>query len=179
MDKGWLERTREMRAEAWEAVVSSADYAAFKTFDDAVVSLGGSPMFNLDNSSLSSTTKRVVEAATRRIADGKKLSQGDAAEMVLRVSRMPLSIAPLMEAVLEKGAEIGGTDPLNNFRSTISKDERFYSVKHGNFYYWWLKDLPLPPRGNETAGPDLLTQPAVSSKLTNQEGGGGHAPTTT
>lgn len=153
MEQSFLAKARELRAIAWDAVTVSEEFRAFKAFDDAVVSLGGNPLYEIGAGPIRDQAKRIVDAAAKRLADGKKLSQGDAAEVVLRMTGLPMNIAELMEAAVEKGAEVRGSDPLSNFRSTISKDDRFYSVKAGSHYYWWLKDKPLPPR------PDGLPPP--------------------
>jgi len=85
------------------------------------------------------------------VSEGRKVPHGDAAEIALTEIGHPLVMPKLLEKAIEYGAEIGGTDPLNNFRSSISKDDRFYSVKRGNIHYWWLKSLPLPPEGSSNS----------------------------
>jgi hypothetical protein len=179
MDSAWLEKVRDLRAEAWDALMSSPDFIAFKTFDDAVVSLGGAPILAMDSTPLKDVARRVVEAAGARMTENKKLSQGDAAEMVLNQRRIPLSLADLLNGAIEKGAEIGGADPVSNFRSSISKDKRFRSVTRNGKYFWWLVDVPMPPATNETGEPDLLDGSPDSSVPSSQEGGEGNAPATT
>ncbi len=71
-------------------------------------------------------------------------------------------------------AEIGGNDPVNNFRSTVSKDKRFQPYKRNNMHFWWLTGEQLPSSWIEAAGPDLLAEPAASTVRSSQEGGGGH-----
>lgn len=167
MDTTWLDKARDLREQAFEALQRSPAYIAFKAFDDAVVSMGGTPLLGSGHhvEPVRSATTRVFEALVKRAADGGKLSHGDAAEIVLRQRNEPLPIGRLMEFVTEKGIEIGGNDPVNNFRSTLSKDNRFESRKRGNMYFWWLTNEPLPPQWNEAASPDLLSAPADSSVL--------------
>lgn len=147
----WLDRARQLRAEAWDAVQASSAYVAFKRFDDLVVDMGGTSLISENDAAASwkSTTLRAVDAAARRLSDQKKLSQGDAAEIVLRQVREPLPVARLLEAVVKRGVAIGGADPLSNFRSSISKDDRFYALRKGSLYFWWLKGQQVPPAWQE------------------------------
>jgi hypothetical protein len=181
MDSTWLEKARDLRQQAYDALQASPAYIAFKTFDDAVVSLGGTPLLSSSEHAepVKAAATRVFEALVKRSVDGRKMSHGDAAELVLRQHKEPLPIGRLMEAVTKKGVDIGGNDPLNNFRSTVSKDARFRSCKRNNTYFWWLTNDPLPPTWNEAADPDLLTESAVSSEPSSEKGGDGDAPATT
>lgn len=142
----WLERARELRAEAWDTVQASAGFIAFKKFDDLVVGMGGAtamPEVNL-GSSWKSTAKRAVDAAARRVSEAKRLSQGDAAELALAQARRPLGIGKLLKASVELGAEIRGADPLANFRSAVSKDARFFTIKREGYHFWWVVNTPVP-----------------------------------
>jgi len=142
----WLERARELRAEAWDAVQGSADFIAFKKFDDLVIEMGGAtaiPEVNVA-SSWKSTAKRAVHAAARRVSEVKRLSQGDAAELALSEARHPLGIGKLLKASVNLGAEIRGADPLANFRSAVSKDARFFTIKRDGYHFWWVKNAPVP-----------------------------------
>ncbi|TCP71278.1 MULTISPECIES: hypothetical protein [unclassified Sphingomonas] len=171
VDSSWLEKARDLRQQAYEALQATPAYAAFKAFDDAVVGLGGAPFFEASPHAqpVKVAAARALDAAVKRTADSRKLSQGDAAELVLMQHQEPLPIVRLMEEVQAKGAEIGGTDPLNNFRSTVSKDPRFRTSKRNNMYFWWLTDQPLPPQWNEPTDPDLLTASVGSSSHSDQE----------
>lgn len=146
MDAEWLDRARQLRAEAWEAVQVTAAFIAFKKFDDLVVDMGGTTALGeIDVAATwKATTQRAVEAAARRLSDVKKPSQADAAEMALRQKREPIPIGLLLASAIELGAAIGGTDPLANFRSALSKDERFYALRRNNMHFWWLKGEQPP-----------------------------------
>lgn len=175
MDAEWLDRARQLRAEAWEAVQSSSAYVAYKHFDDLVVEMGGTSTLSEGDASASwkTSTQRAVEAAARRLTDQKKPSQGDAAEFVLRQARKPLPIGHLFEAAIERGAAIGGSDPLANFRSAVSKDNRFYTLRRGNGYFWWLRGEPVPA-AYEGQSPDSEAhagQPHTPPPLDASEGG--------
>lgn len=175
MNAEWLDRARQLRAEAWEAVQASPAYVAYKHFDDLVVDMGGASTSSEGDAAASwkTSTQRAVEAVARRLTDQKKPSQGDAAEFVLQQAREPLPIGRLFEAAIERGAAIGGTDPLANFRSAISKDDRFYSLRRNNLFFWWLKSEAVPSGWLEpTSGEfdDLLG----SNEADNEAGGGEH-----
>jgi hypothetical protein len=145
-ESDWLERARELRAEAWDAVQASADFIAFKKFDDLVVGMGGAtaiPEINV-SSSWKSTAKRAIDAAARRVSEAKKVSQGDAAELALIQARCPLGIGKLLKASISLGAEIRGADPLANFRSAVSKDARFFTIKRDGHHFWWVCNAPIP-----------------------------------
>lgn len=180
MDSTWLERQRILRDEAWDAVTSSSDFFAFKAFDDAVVSLGGTPLFHLDTPRFRSAMHNAIEATARRATEARKPSQGEAAEIALMKHGRPLHISVFLEAAVDSGAEVGGENPLANFRSTVSKDPRFVTIKRDGQYFWWLAHVALPPDWNEPVDPDLLMEASTGSSVSsNQEGGEGHAPATT
>lgn len=181
MDSTWLIKARALRDEAYEALLTNPAYLAFKAFDDTVVSLGGAPMFELraPSSPVHEAAKRVMETAAKKSADGFKIAQGDAAEIVLRNASEPLTLGDLMGAAMSRGAEIRGVDPLANFRSTLSKDHRFKAFRHGSQYLWWLGDRPLPPAWNETTVLTSTVSTVASSDPSDQKGGDGDAPSTT
>lgn len=169
MESDWLERARVLRAEAWEAVQASPDYVAFKKFDDLVVNMGGASVVPEGDASAAwkSASMRALDAAAKRIADQKKLSQGDAAEMVLLTKREPLLLTNLLQETIAMGASIGGADPLANFRSALSKDERFFVFKHKGSYLWWLSKEPVPAAWTSDfdellGGAEVLPRPSAA-----------------
>lgn len=183
-----IEKAKAIRSEALAAWIASPDFAAFKASDDFVVALGGesvmpaglqdSPKVNgLDSPQM----REIGAAAARRLeihAAKQRITQADAAALALREAGKPLGVGEFMMAAIAKGAEMKGDRPLANFRSAVSKDERFESIMSGGKYFWWWKGQPTPPGWNETAGPDLLAGPAASSVHSSQEGGDAHAATT-
>lgn len=158
-----LEKTRMLRDEAWQAVMESEAFLAFKALDDAYVRMGGSSRVADDPGAFMEFAKQVVKVASRRMAENRKLSHAEAAEIALHNAAQPLTTPNLLEAAKEAGAEIGGNDPLNNFRSTISKDSRFKSVKKDGTSFWWIEGEPLPPEWNEATSPSLQDEPVASS----------------
>ena len=108
-----------------------------------------------------------------------RLTQAGGAEAALIANGEPLPIGRLLEAAIRHGAIIGGNKKLTNFRSTVSKDVRFYSLMRNGMYFWWLNELPLPPEWSEATDPDLLAGSVASSAHSTQEGGDGHAQSST
>lgn len=95
-------------------------------------------------------------------------SQADAAEIALTLRGQPLNLVRLFEAAQELGAEIGGSDPLATFRSSLSKDSRFTSLRTNAGYFWWLSGRPAPRKWSEALG--ISSNDA--SDPSNREGGG-------
>ena len=150
-----LERTAALRDEAWEAVKASKPYAVFKALDEATVVAGGV-------SALASPTPptrvfkvrrkpKPLPATSRSNGSVARISHADAAEEALNEEGAPMTLPDLMAAAKAKGAQIGGENPVNNFRSTLSKDERFRSVQRDDKFFWWFEGKPLPPGKNEPA----------------------------
>jgi hypothetical protein len=160
-----IEKTKHLRDEAWQAVITTPAYKAYKSLDDAVNAMAGSQ------------SQVVITAPSKPRFRTRRITNGDVAERVLRRSGEPLPIGRWLEAALQDGASVKGDDPLANFRSTVSRDQRFYSLMRNNMYFWWLKSVDLPegfmPEPEETS--DLLG----SGSSASEKGGDGHAPATT
>ena len=122
---------------------------------------------------IADAARRVARAAAERMNETRKLSHTDAAEVALQLKGEPLSIGYLMQEARERGAEIGGLDPLNNFRSSDSKDERFVSLRHNGKFFWWLKNLPVPTnwKGSDSIDPIEELFGSDPSIPTDQKGG--------
>jgi hypothetical protein len=164
-----LSKTKALRDEAWQAVESSAAYKAFKGLDDAVKAMSGESV---------DTAPQVARAPRKRSANGtKRVSQADVAEKVLHEVGEPLPVGRWLEACVNKGLIIGGSDPLGNFRSMASRDDRFYNFTRNNMYFWWLTGVDLPEA--------FMPEPEDNSDLwgsgnnTSQKGGDGHAANNT
>ena len=163
------DKTRVLRDEAWQGVMESEAFLAFKALDDAFVRMGGTSRIADDPSPFASFATQAFKIAVRRMAENRKLSHAEAALIALRNAKVPLATQNLLDGAKEAGAEIGGTDPVNNFRSTISKDDRKYSLKKNGTSFWWLKGEALPPEWNEATGPSLLDEPVASTSNSNKE----------
>lgn len=183
MSQTLIARTIALRDEAWSAVSKSEAFAAFAALNNAVVSMGGANALAAPGEA--SARPEIVTfgkdshtEAALRLNQRRRISQGDAAERVLREKGEPLPIGRLMEAVLATGQEIGGNQ-IANFRSALSKDKRFYSITRNSMFFWWLDGESLPPNWNEPAELTFDQGSAGSSSDTNQKGGGSHETATT
>jgi hypothetical protein len=176
----------EMRQKAWAEIVASSAFRAFRACDNMVVELGGASVMPPITTIRPDITPPVPEptnqsgATTPRIRvrarDGTlRPTQAEAAFAVL-TELGPMGTKDVMDFSVEKGAAAGGLDPLMNFRTTLSKDDRFYSFRHNGEHYWWLTGQTLP-EGWDEAAVDLLRDAASSSD--SQKGGDGHGPATT
>ena len=170
----WKAKAIEMRQAAWQELSALPAFVAFMAADKMVVDMGGASMLDSDAPKPSKGIAAAVLKVTtpRAFASGDRPaspSNGDIAFEVLSKKGAPMSTIPLMEECRTNGARIGGKDPINNFRSSLSRDDRFHSFRHEGGYYWWLKGASIPNTWLEAAGPDLLNPPAALSAI-NQKG---------
>ena len=172
----FIEKTKALRDEAWQAVLETSAYTAFKSLDDAVQKMTGKTSVVLVVNDLP-TPARPPKNILQTL-QGKRITQADVAERVLRRNGEPLPIGRWLEASVKDGINIKGPDPLPNFRSTVSRDKRFYNFTRNNMYFWWLDGVELPESWKEAAEPNLLDQSAASDS-SNQEGGDDHAANVT
>jgi hypothetical protein len=184
MTDSMLNRTEALRQEAFEALRASDKFRAFKALDDAVVAMGGKrQLAESAPADLTTSNGAVIEVKplppVNRQRQRKRLSQGDGAEMALKQVGVPVASPDLIELVDKMGIEVSsGPNRLANFGSILSRDSRFYSVRHEGVYYWWLKGVEVPPFENEAPGLLGEDQPGTSSVSSNQEGGDANAATT-
>lgn len=180
-----LKSTTALRDEAWRALVASPQFVAFKALNGAVLSMGGERHEEF-NDLVKDITKPVGLVARaigggigRAVANGsRRLSHADAVEKVLHDLGRPQTGADLMRLAEQLGASIGGTNPVANFTSSLSRDPRFYSFRLGAQYFWWLKGVPLPENMNEAEPTMLVGLNGSASSSSSQEGGDDHAATT-
>lgn len=166
-----LERLNGLRSEAYAALQATTAYRDFKVLDDAVAAMGGPRMITDEAATMQSVMRRVVETTAQRIVEGRKVSQSEAAEMALRQLRTPLTIVELMNAAAERGAEFKGDGALNSFRSMVSRDSRFATVRRGNQYFWWLRDEPLNPAWEAAGSTEAGTSTEPATPAANLKGG--------
>lgn len=169
MQNDWLRKAVAMRDEAWHAIKACDEFTAFKAFDDTVIALGGqSAMPTTVNGHASSEVARVLIERARKAQSDKRSSNADVAERLLSEAGKPTPLNQLMSDMKKQGVEFGGADPLANFRSTMSRDDRFVSLRRDKSYFWWFAGKPTPPEWNEP-GADLLAGTPGSSVSSNQE----------
>ena len=183
MIRDYLVEATMLRDAALAELRQHPAFQAFTVLDNAVVSLGGSRSgFNGAATESASVISVLAERARNRaeifVKGAKPLSQGDAAEQVLRELDIPVRLSELLAAVEDKGVKVSGADPAANFRSTISRDDRFYSLKHDGQYLWWLTGVTLPRAWIEATEYGLLAEPVASLPFSSLEGGEPIAPTT-
>jgi hypothetical protein len=99
-----------------------------------------------DDEIIDDTTGEVL----RIISTGKlapthgKPSQLLAAEIALSRAGEPLPISVLVERVRALGAKVGGKTPNINLGSTLSRSEKYESVRFHGSPAWWFKGMPVP-----------------------------------
>ncbi len=129
----------QLIAAAKARLTKNPDYIALAAFEKAraeIVGVGGLP------------SERPMTAAPviYRSAEGipKKVSQLAGAAAALEKAGHPLQTRVLMEGAREAGAIIGGDNPMVNFGSSLSKSDKFRSVKWQGEYAWWFTDRDIP-----------------------------------
>jgi hypothetical protein len=170
-----IEETRTLRDKAWADVAATPQYRVYLALKDAVDRITSADLAEHLKSRPSAIYTEPAATLTR---EATRISHATAGEAALRKHGQPLPIGRLMEAARAEGATIGGNDPLANFRSSLSKDDRLASIMRNGMYFWWIKGEPLPSDWNEP-GADLLANTPGSSMHSNQEGGDGHAANNT
>lgn len=174
-----LDATSALRDKAWAEVKASPSFVSFKALDIAVGAMGGSQILAASDA-LPSTVQKPDVLPRKKLVARKRTrpSQGDTAEACLKRAGEPLPIRNLMEKVIGYGVQISGEDPLANFRSTLSRDNRFKSIMREGAYYWWLTSSPVPINWKEAEGLDFQVEPSASDS-SSQNGGDGHAANNT
>lgn len=173
MNNTVLQKTIALRAEVWRELVNSSLFQSFKALDEAVSAMGGKRVLLAE--SVAQSDSQRSSAGNEMPAPRRRASQGDAAEAVLREAKEPMTIRPLLDAVTARGVEVRGEDPLANFRSTLSRDDRFKSIMRNGGYYWWFADADMPESWKEAETDDFAGLLVSAPISTSQEGGDGHA----
>jgi hypothetical protein len=81
------------------------------------------------------------------------LSHTEGALKALSHFKRPMPIAELVHILGANGLTIGGKDPPINLSSSLSKDERFESIRYEGRPCWWLRGTPLPIKEAADARP--------------------------
>ena len=85
-----------------------------------------------------------ASAPKHGVEERRPTSQAEAAWLALQNAGKPLTIAELIKELSEAGVTVGGANPKINLSSTLSRDERFVSMKWNNSACWWLADRQPP-----------------------------------
>jgi hypothetical protein len=121
-------------------LATSADYRALVALKKA--------MHEVRSAGIAESTHKFRRRLKQESERG--ISHADAAAAVLEDQGEPVPLVNLLELVRSKGAVVGGTDPSINLSSTLSKDDRFESIRFNGRRCWWLAGHRLPK--NESAG---------------------------
>jgi len=70
-------------------------------------------------------------------------SHANGAYKAFRDLKRPMTIAELVSTLAANGLVVGGSDPHVNLSSTLSKDDRFESVRWNGRRCWWLRGVSL------------------------------------
>lgn len=173
-----LEKTMALRAELWNDVLKTDAYRAFTALDSAVIAMGGpkanQALFAMPVVAVAAAFGNPARAHSPQKRKTKRITQSQIAERVLKQAGEPLPVGRWLEKCIADAINIKGDDPLPNFRSTVSRDKRFYNFVRNGMYFWWLEGVELPEKWKMAEGLDLLDQPSAVS-FSSQEGGDGHA----
>lgn len=135
-----LESMRALRDQIEERLQATEDYRALRALDKAIAEMQGAerPV---------PPWRRVTAPAPTPIRD--RLPQADAAARVMDQRDEPIPIAELVPLVRQAGAHVGGNDPEASLSSTLSKDERFRSVRFNGRPAWWFRSKSYPGETEE------------------------------
>ena len=140
-----LDGLEKLIVAARSRLAANPDYIALKAFEKAraeIVGIKGEPptpatLFNLNADY--SDAKHPLAHFDQRV------SQLGGAGLALEKVGHPLSAKELMDGAVAEGAVIGSNNPLVSFGSSLSKSDKFKSVRWKGKYAWWFSDRPLPP----------------------------------
>lgn len=149
-----IDEMRKLRDQIHKRLLDNPDYRALAAMDAAI---------------------REVEKAGAVVGHGdpngyeppkrKRLSQADAALVVLRDRGEPMKTRDLLREAQGVGAIIAGKDPGINFASSLSRDKRLHSINYNGEKHWWFSDRE-PPGGmsfEEAEGQSVEGQPSASN----------------
>jgi hypothetical protein len=163
-------KLQALRDDAWQAVLSSVEYREFKVLDDVVKQMGEVVVGQAKIATSREVSLQLSGTATAASKPVKRVTQIDVAKSVLRRHGEPLTINEWLSKSLAQGIGIKGSQPLPNFRSTVSRSDLFYNFTLDRIFYWWLTGVDLPEKWKKATEPDLLSQSAAFVH-DSQEGG--------
>ena len=133
----------------------SVDYRALEKLDATIHELRETVSVIASDDAVAVTAEAETESNTVPEADakGKALfgySHANGAYRVFQAFKRPMPIAELVATLNANGLVIGGKEPTVNLSSSLSKDERFQSIRWNGRPCWWLKGVS--PAEVKTAG---------------------------
>jgi hypothetical protein len=133
----------ELIAAARARLATNPDYIALRAMEKARAEIVG--IKPSQTRTIAGFDELLQNLGTGARADsGKRVSQLDAAAMALESMGHPMPVELLMEKAVEHGAVVGGAKPAISFGSSLSKSERFKSVRWRGKYAWWFSDRAMP-----------------------------------
>ena len=172
-------QTAKLRDEAFTHLRSTEAYRVFRALDQAVIGMGGPILASAPNTVGAALTPPAASSELSKLFTGgfaqppqtKRLSQGDAAAMVLSERGSPMPGNELFSEVPNKGATVStGEKAVASFTSQLSRDARFFSFRKDGQYFWWLANVPMPSGWNEPESDDFTDLlDSGSSVHSNQE----------
>lgn len=151
-----LEDAKALAAKLRAIHEAQPSYKAWQAAEGLVQQLSGSPSGLGD--ALGDLMLSGGSTTEVRIRQRSRLTQTDAAALVLNEKAIPLPTPALLQLIEQKGSKVGGADPLVNLSSALSKDDRFDSVRWGGERRWWFRGKPMP---HDDLGELLGDPPAV------------------
>jgi hypothetical protein len=155
-----------MRVEAEARLLANEDYIALKAFDQALavlrdhghgpaMSIGGfvtKAPFTHEGPQEPMNGSLLVRSGFARFRSSHagpraRPSHADAAERVLKEYGQPVSTSDLLEFMKMADVQVGGSAPLVNLSSTLSKDRRFISIRFNGQSCWALSEWQQDSKG--------------------------------
>ena len=150
-----------LRDEAWQAVINTMEYKEFLLLDGVVkqlpVNQGSDAKWATNHNQIRFFDSKVNSV----FKPVKRVTQIDVAASVLKRAGEPLNINEWLARCIKAGIDIKGDDPLPNFRSTVSRSNRFYNFTHDRVFYWWFVGVDLPESWRKVLEPELLIPPVT------------------
>jgi len=119
---------------------SNPDYIAIQEIDRSIQRLAEIPS---DSITHQTATNFAVDNIVARVSPTAKVKQGEASYNAIANAGIPLSIEELVPAVERAGAKLTGNKNVN-LSSSLSRDDRFISVKWRGANKWWIVGRKLP-----------------------------------
>ncbi len=158
-----LAEMKRLREDIMRRLEANPDFRALAALDEAIAKVEGRPHGPL--AIIASAPPVTVTAAPVR---ERPMSQMDACAQALSIAGEPMSTKLLLKKITKLGAKVGGKNPLVNLGSSLSRDDRFDSVRWGDDRGWWLRGRTLPAQkslGNSAQETDTAESAQGSSAV--------------
>lgn len=138
MSQSPMEMMQSIKKELEARLEATEEYRALKAIDAAISQMGGAQ--------ISRTMPPLIRHRHRPTAElpPRPITQTDAVALVLEETGVMKTTPELVELARARGAIVGGNDPKTSLASSLSRDQRFMTVRIDGKSYWWLSDRPVP-----------------------------------